>query len=57
MTAFEIILVALLIPVYGIVFYIAGRMNLLNLLLKISEEKIKEISKESSENDGEDDRD
>lgn len=44
MTEFEMILMMLLIPLYGIVFYIAGKMNLLELLLKIAEEKMKEFS-------------
>lgn len=44
MTEFEMILMMLLIPLYGIMFYIAGRMNLLELLLKMAEEKFKEIN-------------
>lgn len=44
MTEFEMILMMLLIPLYGIMFYIAGRMNLLELLLKMTEEKFKEIN-------------
>ena len=42
MTEFETVLVALLVPAYGILFYIAGRMNLFELLLKMAEEKMKE---------------
>ena len=44
MTEFETILIMLLIPLYGIMFYIAGRMNLFELLLKMAEEKLKEIN-------------
>lgn len=44
MTEFETILVGLLIPVCGILFYIAGRMNLFELLLKRAEEIMKEYS-------------
>ena len=44
MTEFETVLVALLIPVYGILFYIAGRINLFELLLKRAEEIMKEYS-------------
>lgn len=33
----------LLIPLYGIMLYIAGKMNLFELLLKIAEEKMKEL--------------
>lgn len=44
MSEFETILVALLIPLNGIMFYTAGRMNLLELLLKMAEEKAKELS-------------
>ena len=44
MTDFENILLALLIPAYGILFYIAGRMNLLELVIKWAEEKMKEYS-------------
>jgi len=44
MTEFETILVMLLIPLYGIMFYVAGRMNLFELLLKMAEEKLKEIN-------------
>ena len=44
MTEFETILMMLLIPLYGIMFYIAGRMNLFELLLKMAEEKLKEIN-------------
>ena len=44
MTEFETILIMLLIPLYGIMFYVAGRMNLFELLLKIAEEKLKEIN-------------
>lgn len=43
MTEFEIVLMILLIPLYGIMFYVAGRMNLFELLLKIAEEKMKEF--------------
>lgn len=44
MTEFEMVLMMLLIPLYGIMFYVAGKMNLLELLLKIVEEKMKEYS-------------
>lgn len=44
MTEFEIVLMMLLIPLYGIMFYVAGKMNLVELLLKIAEEKLKEIN-------------
>lgn len=44
MTEFETILMMLLIPLYGIMFYVAGRMNLFELLLKMAEEKLKEIN-------------
>ena len=44
MTEFEIVLMMLLIPLYGIMFYVAGRMNLFELLLKMAEEKLKEIN-------------
>ena len=44
MTEFETILIMLLIPLYGIMFYVAGRMNLFELLLKRAEEKLKEIN-------------
>lgn len=44
MTEFETILMMLLIPLYGIMFYVAGRMNLLELLIKIGEEKLKEVN-------------
>ena len=44
MTEFEAILMMLLIPLYGIMFYVAGRMNLFELLLKMAEEKLKEIN-------------
>lgn len=44
MTEFEIVLMMLLIPSYGIIFYVAEKMNLLELLLKIVEEKMKEYS-------------
>ena len=46
MTEFEIVLMMLLIPLYGIMFYVAGKMNLVELLLKIAEEKLKEIINE-----------
>lgn len=45
MTEFEMVLMMLLIPLYGIMFYVAGRMNLFKLLLKMAEEKFKEINK------------
>lgn len=45
MTEFEMVLMMLLIPLYGIMFYVAGRMNLFELLLKMAEEKSKEINK------------
>lgn len=44
MTEFEIVLMMLLIPLYGIMFYVAGKMNLVELLLKMTEEKLKEIN-------------
>ena len=44
MTEFEMILMMLLIPLYGIMFYVAGKMNLLELLLKMAEEKFKKIN-------------
>lgn len=44
MTEFEIVLMMLLIPLYGIMFYFAGKMNLVELLLKMAEEKLKEIN-------------
>ena len=44
MTEFETILMMLLIPLYGIMFYVAGRMNFFELLLKMTEEKLKEIN-------------
>ena len=44
MTEFEIVLMMLLIPLYGIMFYVAGKMNLVELLLKMAEEKLKEIN-------------
>lgn len=43
MSDFEMVLMMLLIPIYGIMFYVAGRMNLVQLLLKMAEEKSKEI--------------
>lgn len=48
MTEFETILMILLIPLYGIMFYVAGRMNLFELLLKMAEEKLKEINSKRS---------
>ena len=44
MTEFEIVLMMFLIPLYGIMFYVAGRMNLFELLLKMAEKKLKEIN-------------
>lgn len=44
MTEFEIVLMMLLIPLYGIMFYVAGKMNLVELLLKMAEKKLKEIN-------------
>ena len=44
MTEFEMVLLTLLIPVYGIMFYIAGRTSLLELLLKLAEEKLRDIN-------------
>lgn len=43
MSDFEMVLMMLFIPIYGIMFYVAGRMNLVQFLLKIAEEKSKEI--------------
>ena len=52
MTDFETVLFMMLIPLYGVMFYIAGRMNLLELLLNILEEKAKEINNRQSDEDG-----
>lgn len=47
MTTLEIILTFLLIPLYGNMFYVTGKINLLEFLLKTIEERIKKhINKE-----------
>ena len=43
MSEFETILMMLLIPLYGVMFYTAGRMNLFEILLREAEEKLKEF--------------
>lgn len=43
MSDFEMILMMLLIPLYGLLFYIAGKANLFELMIKSAEEKLKEI--------------
>ena len=40
MTEFEMIMAALLIPICYVLVYIAGRMNLLKLLLETAREKV-----------------
>lgn len=49
MSDFETILMMLLIPLYGILFYIAGKANLFELMIKSAEEKLKEITDEREE--------
>lgn len=48
MSDFEMFLMMLIIPLYGVMFYIAGRMNLIPILLKMAEEKSKEIDQNQS---------
>ena len=43
MSDFETILTIVLLIVYGITFYLAGRGNLLELIPKMLQEKLKEI--------------
>ena len=45
MTEFEMILAALLIPVCLVFAYIAGRMNLIELVLKMAKEKLVELDR------------
>lgn len=41
MMFFEIILLILLIPLYGIVFYVAGKANVFDFIFKAAEKKLK----------------
>lgn len=45
MTEFEIILIALLIPMCYVLAYVAGRMNLIELVLKMTKEKLVELDR------------
>ena len=51
MSDFETIAMCILILVYGIVFYIAGRIDFLGLVLKMIEAKTKELEEENKNDD------
>ena len=51
MSDFETIAMCILILVYGIMFYIAGRIDFLGLVLKVVEAKTKELEEASKDND------
>ena len=44
-SVFEMILLIFLVPFYGCVAYVAGKANILELIIKIVEEKLKEMEK------------
>ena len=46
MTEFEIIGMCILVVVYGCVFYMAGRANLLDLVVLMIQEKTKELQEQ-----------
>lgn len=50
MSDFETIMMMLLIPVYGIMFYIAGKINLVELIIKMAEEEFKKIKESGGKN-------
>lgn len=52
MTDLEYLLIALLIPIYGAICYIAGRGNLLRLVPLMLLSKIKELEKSINEKGG-----
>ena len=52
MTDLEYLLIALLIPIYGAMCYIAGRGNLLRLVPLMLLSKIKELEKSINEKGG-----
>ena len=49
MSEFECLLTAMLIPLYGILFYIAGRGNIGDLIIEMLHDKLKELE-EKQEN-------
>lgn len=51
MSDFETIAMCIMILIYGIVFYIAGRIDFLGLVLKMIEAKTKELEEASKDND------
>ena len=51
MSDFETIAMCILILVYGIVFYIAGRIDFLGLVLKMIEAETKELEEENKNDD------
>ena len=53
MTEFETIGMCILVVVYGFVFYVAGRANLLDLVMLMIQEKTKELQELFKDHDKE----
>ena len=53
MTEFETVVMCILIVVYGCVFYMAGRANLLDLVVLMIQEKTKELQERLKDYDKE----
>ena len=53
MTEFETIGMCILVVVYGFVFYVAGRANLLDLVMLMIQEKTKELQDRIKDHDKE----
>lgn len=51
MTEFETIAICILVIVYSCVFYMAGRANLLNLVMTMIQNAIKELEEKLKDND------
>ena len=49
MSEFETLIMCLLIPLYGVLFYTVGKADLLNLVVLMIKEKTKEIEERMSE--------
>ena len=51
MTEFETVGMCILVVVYGFVFYVAGRANLLDLVMLMIQEKTKELQERLKDHD------
>lgn len=49
MTDFEMVMMCFLVPIYGVLFYTAGKCDILNLIVLMIREKTKEIEQRVKE--------